>query len=94
MDMKRDRNDWRRLAIGASGAITLLVARLVLIHAGGSRSTWEIVRGFCKDPFGETHDEEIERRLSACEAHLQTLPPERITPEPAVPPPAGKRGRV
>jgi hypothetical protein len=78
---------WRRLALLGAGTVAALTARLVMIRAGESRAAWQLARDFFsgKRPFApdpvigdtETWAEAFERRLRACETHLQNLPPER-----------------
>lgn len=59
--MDHETRTWQRLAILASATIGLLIARV-----------WR-GRPLATNWLGETPEQVIERRLAACEAHLQDL---------------------
>jgi hypothetical protein len=83
----REAREWRLLAIAAAAAIVLLVVRILAGRPLTGRHPVRDLRAARvgepgepvaeEDLFTETRAQEITRRLEACEAHLQNLPPER-----------------
>ena len=60
----REARSWRRLALSAAGTVALLTARIWAAWPSAGP-----VRGW----LGETLDDELWRRLRACEASIQNL---------------------
>ena len=76
--MDRETRTWRRLAVAGAVSAGLLVIRMVMIRAGETRSAFEIVRQTFRQPgqpveeddlFNETWQQQVERRLAACESN-------------------------
>lgn len=64
--MDKGARQWRALAISAAGTVGLLVARVLI---GRPLANHHVAR----DWLGETIDDQIERRLAACESSVQEL---------------------
>lgn len=80
---ERDARQWRAIALYGAAACGLLTARLLTGRraAAAAESSWKFAREYFSgkrplvddDPFSETWDQAIVRRLEACEAHLVDL---------------------
>jgi hypothetical protein len=80
-DLKRDRDQWRALAITAAGTIVCLVVR-VLRNRALAEQSWKIAREYFSgklplvdqdDLDDEPWDRHVMRRLGACEVHLVSI---------------------
>ena len=64
--MDKDTRHWRNLAISAAATVGLLVARVL---AGQPLANRHVLRNW----LDETLDDEVQRRLQACETSIQEL---------------------
>lgn len=64
--MDKEARQWRALAVSAAATVGLLVARVLI---GRPLASHHVTRNW----LGETLDDQIERRLAACESSVQEL---------------------
>lgn len=86
---ERDARQWRAIALYGAAACGLLVCRVLTDRwaLAAEEGSWKLAREFFSgrrplvddDPFSETPEQEVIRRLEACEAHLTDFE-ERFTP--------------